>query len=102
MHTSVQALVVITEDAALIERAGTGAFADRTLAGSVAQIVDAIGRYAELGFGEFIVPDANLGRTAFSAASDWRGSTPRSSASAAVRERHDVVLVVDRLGDGVR
>ena len=62
MHTSVQALVVITEDAAVIERAGTGAFADRTLAGSVAQIVDAIGRYAELGFGEFIVPDANLGR----------------------------------------
>jgi len=62
MHTSVQALVVITEDAAIIERAGTGAFADRTLAGSVAQIVDAMGRYAELGFGEFIVPDANLGR----------------------------------------
>ena len=42
--------------------AGTGAFADRTLAGSVDQIVDAMGRYAELGFDEFIVPDANLGR----------------------------------------
>jgi alkanesulfonate monooxygenase SsuD/methylene tetrahydromethanopterin reductase-like flavin-dependent oxidoreductase (luciferase family) len=62
MHTSVQALIVITEDAAVIERAGTGGFADRTLAGSVAQIVDAMGRYAELGFDEFIVPDANLGR----------------------------------------
>ena len=37
-------------------------FADRTLAGSAAQIVDAMGRYAELGFDEFIVPDANLGR----------------------------------------
>ena len=62
MRTSVQALVVVTEDADVIERAGTGAFADRTLAGSAAQIVDAMGRYAELGFDEFIVPDANLGR----------------------------------------
>ena len=66
-----------------IERAGTGAFADRTLAGSVAQIVDAIGRYAELGFGEFIVPDANLGRRPDAAPRAIRTeSTPRSSASA--------------------
>jgi alkanesulfonate monooxygenase SsuD/methylene tetrahydromethanopterin reductase-like flavin-dependent oxidoreductase (luciferase family) len=62
MHTSIQALVVITESAEVIERSKSGAFADRTLAGSVAQIVDAMGRYAELGFDEFIVPDANLGR----------------------------------------
>ena len=34
MHTSVQALVFITESAEAIERARTGAFADRTLAGS--------------------------------------------------------------------
>lgn len=32
-----------------------------TLAGSAAQVVDALGRYAELGFDEFIVPDWNLG-----------------------------------------
>jgi alkanesulfonate monooxygenase SsuD/methylene tetrahydromethanopterin reductase-like flavin-dependent oxidoreductase (luciferase family) len=62
MHTSVQALIVITEDATLIDRTKTGGFADRTLAGSVDHIVDAMGRYAELGFDEFIVPDANLGR----------------------------------------
>jgi alkanesulfonate monooxygenase SsuD/methylene tetrahydromethanopterin reductase-like flavin-dependent oxidoreductase (luciferase family) len=61
MHTSVQALIVITESADVIARAGAGAFADRTLAGSVAEIVDAIGRYAELGFGEFIVPNFNFG-----------------------------------------
>jgi len=61
MHTSVQALIVITESADVIARAGAGAFADRTLAGSVAQIVDAIGRYAELGFDEFIVPNFNFG-----------------------------------------
>jgi len=50
MHTSLQALVVITEDAAVIERAGKGAFADRTLAGPASQIFDAIGKCAELGF----------------------------------------------------
>jgi len=61
MHTSVQALIVITESADVIARAGAGAFADRTLAGAVAQIVDAIGRYAELGFDEFIVPNFNFG-----------------------------------------
>jgi alkanesulfonate monooxygenase SsuD/methylene tetrahydromethanopterin reductase-like flavin-dependent oxidoreductase (luciferase family) len=62
MHTSVQALIVITDSAEVIEKSKTGGFADRTLAGSVDQIVDAMGRYAELGFDEFIVPDANLGR----------------------------------------
>ncbi len=62
MHTSVQALVVITDSPEVIEKSRTGGFADRTLAGSVDQIVDAMGRYTELGFDEFIVPDANLGR----------------------------------------
>ena len=61
LHTSVQALVLITESEEKIERARTGPFGDRTLAGSVGQIVDAMGRYAELGFAEFIVPDFNLG-----------------------------------------
>jgi probable F420-dependent oxidoreductase len=61
MHTSVQALIVISESTDVLARAGAGAFADRTLAGSVAQIVDAIGRYAELGFDEFIVPNFNFG-----------------------------------------
>ena len=63
MHASVQALVLITESEEKIERARTGPFGDRTLAGSVGQIVDAMGRYAELGFAEFIVPDFNLGNS---------------------------------------
>jgi alkanesulfonate monooxygenase SsuD/methylene tetrahydromethanopterin reductase-like flavin-dependent oxidoreductase (luciferase family) len=58
----VQALVVITDSAEVVAKSRTGALADRTLAGSVDQIVDAMGRYVELGFDEFIVPDANLGR----------------------------------------
>jgi alkanesulfonate monooxygenase SsuD/methylene tetrahydromethanopterin reductase-like flavin-dependent oxidoreductase (luciferase family) len=62
LHTSVQALVVITDSADVVARAGEGPFGDRTLAGSTAQIVDAIGRYGELGFDEFIIPNANLGR----------------------------------------
>ena len=62
MHTSVQALVVITDDPKLIERTRSGGFADRTIAGSVGQIVDAIGALQALGFDEFIVPDGNLGR----------------------------------------
>jgi alkanesulfonate monooxygenase SsuD/methylene tetrahydromethanopterin reductase-like flavin-dependent oxidoreductase (luciferase family) len=62
MHTSVQALIVITDDAELIERTRSGGFADRTLAGSAGQIVDAIGALEALGFDEFIVPDGNLGR----------------------------------------
>ena len=63
MHTSVQALLFITDSADEIERTRTGPFGDRSIAGSANAIVDAIGRYTELGFDEFIVPDFNLGKT---------------------------------------
>ena len=33
------------------------------IAGSASQLVDQMGRYAALGFDEFIVPDWNLGST---------------------------------------
>jgi alkanesulfonate monooxygenase SsuD/methylene tetrahydromethanopterin reductase-like flavin-dependent oxidoreductase (luciferase family) len=63
MHASVQALVLITDSEESIAKARSGPFAERTLAGSTGEIVDAIGRYAEMGFDEFIVPDFNLGST---------------------------------------
>lgn len=37
--------------------------APRTIAGTAAQLVDTLGRYAELGFDELIVPTGNLGDT---------------------------------------
>ena len=63
-HMSVQSLLVFTDDQAKIDKALSGPMADRTIAGSDDHIVDAIGQYAELGFGEVIVPDFTLGRTA--------------------------------------
>jgi len=39
------------------------AMGDRALAGSVAQVQDAIGRYRDAGVDEFIVPDFTLGRS---------------------------------------
>jgi probable F420-dependent oxidoreductase len=52
MHMSVQALVVIGDDTAI----APAGMEDRWVAGSAEQIVDQIGRYAELGFDEFILP----------------------------------------------
>lgn len=63
MHTSVQALVFLTDDKDTIDKMASGPFSDRFVAGSATQIVDAVGRYTELGFDEFIVPVFNLGRT---------------------------------------
>ena len=65
MRTSVQALIVITEDADVIERAGSGGFADRTLAGSVDQIVeDMQARRERYGFSYFVVSDRDLATAA--------------------------------------
>jgi len=54
LHCSVQAVVHPFRDA---EADG------RTISGSAEQLLDALGRYAEAGFEEFIVPDATLGAT---------------------------------------
>jgi alkanesulfonate monooxygenase SsuD/methylene tetrahydromethanopterin reductase-like flavin-dependent oxidoreductase (luciferase family) len=63
VRTSVQALVLVTDSEDSIAKARSGPYAERTLAGSASEIVDAVGRYVEMGFDEFIVPDFNLGST---------------------------------------
>ena len=63
MWTSVQALVMLSDDPAAVDGALAGPIGARMVAGNAAQLVDEMGRYAELGFDEFIVPDFNLGRT---------------------------------------
>ncbi len=63
-HKSTQALFVLTNDQAKIDKAAAGPMADNTIAGSEEAILDAIGRYIELGFDELIVPDFSMGKTA--------------------------------------
>jgi probable F420-dependent oxidoreductase len=53
MRTSINALIDLDGSAAASGRA--------ILAGSAGQVADQLGRYAELGFDEFILPDWNLG-----------------------------------------
>jgi alkanesulfonate monooxygenase SsuD/methylene tetrahydromethanopterin reductase-like flavin-dependent oxidoreductase (luciferase family) len=64
MWTSVQALVMLSDDVAAVDEALSSPSGQRMIAGSASQLVDQMGRYAELGFDEFIVPDWNLGATA--------------------------------------
>ena len=64
LHTSVQALVRLTEDPAEIERVASGGMAGRSMVGSNDRIVEELGAYRGLGFDEFIVPDFSLGATA--------------------------------------
>jgi hypothetical protein len=58
MKRSCQALVVITEDQAEIDRAAGGM---PTLAGSIEFLRDAMGQYVEAKIDEFILPDFNMG-----------------------------------------
>ncbi len=60
---SVQALVFMTEDQDMVDGVLAGEMADRSIAGPIDHIVEQLGRYAEAGFDEFIVPDFTLGRT---------------------------------------
>ena len=59
-HTSVQAMFFPGGDVAKIAASET---AERSIAGSDEQIIDALGRYADIGFDEVIVPDFTLGAT---------------------------------------
>jgi alkanesulfonate monooxygenase SsuD/methylene tetrahydromethanopterin reductase-like flavin-dependent oxidoreductase (luciferase family) len=59
-HTSVQAMFFPGGDVDAIAASET---ADRSIAGSDEQIIDALGHYAEIGFDEVIVPDFTLGPT---------------------------------------
>jgi len=63
LHTSVQAMFFLTEDADKIAKIKAGETGERAIAGSTAQIIDQIGQFAELGFDEVIVPDFTLGAT---------------------------------------
>jgi len=63
LHTSVQATFFLTDDADKIAAIKGGENGERSIAGSPAQIVDEIGKYAELGFDEVIIPDFTLGKT---------------------------------------
>lgn len=63
LHTSVQALVAMTEDAEKVAKLKAADMGPRTIAGSNDQLVEEIGRYVEIGFDEMIVPDFALGAT---------------------------------------
>ncbi|MGA1005782.1 MAG: LLM class flavin-dependent oxidoreductase [Ilumatobacteraceae bacterium] len=64
LHRSVQALFFPTDDPSAAEAIVAKAPSDRTIAGSVQEIVDAIGLYVDAGFDEVIVPDFTLGSSA--------------------------------------
>jgi len=60
---STQALVFMTDNDEFAANIRGGDMGERSIIGSNAQLVDEIGRYAELGFDELIVPDFTLGAT---------------------------------------
>lgn len=60
MHTSVQALVTVTDGEVAPP---PPAMADRVIAGSAAYVIEQLGALAELGFDEFILPNFNHGAT---------------------------------------
>jgi probable F420-dependent oxidoreductase len=61
---SAQALVFINDDEGFAANIANSDMGPRSIVGSTGQLVDELGRYAELGFDEFIVPDFTLGGTA--------------------------------------
>ena len=63
LHTSVQAMFFLTEDADKIAKIKAGDSGERSIAGSTAHIIDQIGQFAEQGFDEVIIPDFTLGAT---------------------------------------
>lgn len=58
---STQALVFMTDNAEFAANIKGGDMGARSIIGSNAELVDQVGRYAELGFDELIVPDFTLG-----------------------------------------
>ncbi|MGH9132435.1 MAG: LLM class flavin-dependent oxidoreductase [Ilumatobacteraceae bacterium] len=61
MRRSVQAMVFLADDPAQVAKLREHAPEERSIVGTRAELVDAVGRYVELGFDEFIVPDWNFG-----------------------------------------
>lgn len=72
LRKSAQALVFLDDDPAAADTIRNGPMGPRSLVGSPAQLVDEIGRYADLGFDEFIVPDFTLGSSADERADTYR------------------------------
>jgi probable F420-dependent oxidoreductase len=62
MHRSAQAMIFLSDDEDRLARWRESAPPERSLVGTPGQLVDELGRYVELGFDEFIVPDFTLGR----------------------------------------
>ncbi len=85
IHTSVQAVFVLSDDPDVVARIEAGEMADRSIVGSDEHVIDALGRYAELGFDEVIVPDFTLGATAEERHDSYRRF--RSDIVAAVADR---------------
>ncbi len=63
-HQSVQAMITLTSDQAVIEEIDGGPRAEMSLAGSPEKVIDAIGQWGAAGFDEVIVPDFSFGETA--------------------------------------
>ncbi len=61
MHTSVQALVFFEDDTDKLSAIENGPMGTRSIAGPVDAVVEQVGRLAELGFDECIVPDFTFG-----------------------------------------
>ncbi len=83
LHSSVQAMVVLTDDADVIASVQAGDGADRTIVGGDERVIEAFNHFATLGFDEVIVPDFTLGRT------------PEERADAYRRVMTDIVPHVD-------
>ena len=63
VRKSVQPLFFIVNDDASAEKLRAVVPADRSVVGTTAQLVDAVGQYKELGFDEICVPDFTMGQT---------------------------------------
>ena len=72
MWKSAQALVFISDDEGFAANIANSGMGPRSIVGSTGQLVDQLGRYAELGFDEFIVPDFTLGGTAAERFANYR------------------------------
>lgn len=63
LHTSVQALVFMSDDAEQLETWRSKADPDRSIIGTPAEMAETMGRYADLGFDEFIILGITMGRS---------------------------------------
>ena len=63
-HTSAQALVFLSDDADVLAKRTAKIDMDRAVAGNPAQLVEQLHAYGDLGFDEFIVLTATMGRDA--------------------------------------